>query len=364
MKITVIGAGVAGTTTALALRRTTHAEISVVEAHPEPAGTVGSFLSLAANGLRGLADLGCADQIRAAGFDVPLQRMWGARGHLLGEVARGRRSADDLLSVTLMRGALVETLRETATAAGVRIETGRRVDRPSDVDADLVVGADGIWSATRTALDPSLARPRYAGLYTVSGFSAGGTDPGVFNLTFGVPGAFIHVGAPDGRIWWAAQVCGSAPAGDVGVDRLATWYADNPVVAKVLATATEVSRPIPHHTLAEVERWHDDRTVLVGDAAHPVGAGQGASMAVEDAVVLSRVLAGAPRDGLPAALADFTARRRGRVAKVLKAAGDNVDAKTAGPVKRRLNEAMMRLFIPRFYEKATGWLYDFDPVAG
>ncbi|GIG70733.1 FAD-dependent monooxygenase [Phytomonospora endophytica] len=354
MKITVIGGGVAGATTALAVRRATGAEVDVVEAYAEPAGAVGSYLSLAANGLRGLESLGCLPAIRAAGFDVPTQRMWGAGGRLLGEVARGRRAADDMHSVTLMRGALVETLRRAAIDAGVRIETGRRVPSPSDVDADLVVGADGIWSATRAHLAPGVGEPRYAGLYSVSGFSPGTGETGVFNMTFAAPGAFIHVESPDGRIWWSAQIHGDEP-----VPSLVDLYRDTPHVARILATATEAGGPIRHHVLGEVTRWHDDRVVLVGDAVHPVGAGQGAAMAIEDAVVLSLALArhGLGRDTFAA----YAAERRDRVAKVLKTAGDNTGAKTAGPLKRRLNEVMMGLFIPRFYERATGWLYDFDP---
>ena len=53
------------------------------------------------------------------------------------------------------------------------------------------------------------------------------------------------------------------------------------------------------YVLAPVTRRDDGRTVLIGDAAHPVGAGQGASMAMEDAVVLAAELAGA--DAFPPA---------------------------------------------------------------
>jgi 2-polyprenyl-6-methoxyphenol hydroxylase-like FAD-dependent oxidoreductase len=142
---------------------------------------------------------------------------------------------------------------------------------------------------------------------------------------------------------------------------LKALYRDTPHVARILDAATEVGRPVPHHTLAEVPRWHDDRVVLIGDAVHPVGAGQGAAMAIEDAVILARVLAerGAGRQ----ALAAFAEARRGRVAKVLKTAGENSAAKNAGRLKRRVNEAMMGFVIPRYYERATGWLYDFDPNA-
>jgi salicylate hydroxylase len=94
---------------------------------------------------------------------------------------------------------------------------------------------------------------------------------------------------------------------------------------------------------------------LLGDAAHPVGAGQGASMAIEDALVLAKQLDGAAN--LEAALAGYAQARRTRTAKMIKAATANRDAKTAGPLARRVSEVMMPFFIRHFYEKATAWLY-------
>ena len=93
MRIVVAGGGVAGAASAVALA---HAgvEVTVYEAHEDPAGPVGSFLSLAVNGLRALDSLGCLPQVQASGFAVARQRMWAGNGKLLGDVARGRRPGD------------------------------------------------------------------------------------------------------------------------------------------------------------------------------------------------------------------------------------------------------------------------------
>jgi 2-polyprenyl-6-methoxyphenol hydroxylase-like FAD-dependent oxidoreductase len=114
------------------------------------------------------------------------------------------------------------------------------------------------------------------------------------------------------------------------------------------------------HVLKPVTRRHDGRIVLIGDAAHPVGAGQGASIAVEDAVVLARHLAAAG-NAIPAALAAFDAERQPRAGKLASMETSNRDAKTAGPIGSRMREMIMPLVFNRFYENATGWLYDFDP---
>jgi salicylate hydroxylase len=366
MRVVIAGGGVAGTACAVALAAT-GAEVTLYEAQADPAGPVGSFLSLAANGLRGLDVLGALDAVRAAGFAVPRQRMWAGNGKLLGDVARARTAQDPMISVTLMRSDLVSVLREQARRAGARIVTGQRLTSDDLAAAaadgtDLVVGADGIWSATRRFLDPAAPDPVYGGQYSVSGVAHGlGLEPGSWNMIYGQRGAFIYLPAPDGSVWWSAQVSAAQPPGPDAADRdrLATLYAAEDRAASILR-ASDIGQGVTHHhVLAPVPRWHDDRTVLVGDAAHPVGSGQGASMAIEDAIVLAQELQA--RGPVAAALAGYDERRRPRVAKMAKTAASNRDTKVAGPVAARMRNLMMPLFFGRFYEKATAWLYAYDP---
>ncbi|MFJ3769921.1 FAD-dependent oxidoreductase [Streptomyces sp. NPDC090082] len=376
MKVIVIGGGVAGAAAALALRRI-GAEVTVYEAYAEPAGQVGSFLSLASNGLRVLRSLGVLEQVRTAGIDMPGQRMWSGSGKLLGDVPRGRLRDDELHSVTLMRGDLVEALRTRAVEAGAVVITGERLVETvttstgvqavfasgRTAEAALLVGADGIWSTTRKLLAPEAPVPEYAGLYSVSGVSENiGTDPGVFNLTFARHGAFLHLAAPGGRVWWSAQVASPAQPDLTGtdeewLDRLIALYRHDRIPHEILAATVELHRPTLMHRLAPIPRAQSDRVVLIGDAAHPVGAGQGASMALEDALALARALAAAPP---VAALAVYAAERAPRVNKMLKAASDNRDAKTAGPLGRWMRDLMMPLGVRLFYARATAWLYTYD----
>ncbi|ELB91575.1 hypothetical protein Rwratislav_18584, partial [Rhodococcus wratislaviensis IFP 2016] len=109
--------------------------------------------------------------------------------------------------------------------------------------------------------------------------------------------------------------------------RLAELYRFEPQPLEIIRATTQLHRPTLMHTLAEVPVWHDERVVLVGDAAHPVGAGQGASMAIEDAVVLARALAEARSTG--EGLAEYDRLRRARIGKIAKAARTNRDAKTS-----------------------------------
>ncbi|WP_256332634.1 hypothetical protein [Streptomyces sp. 2131.1] len=101
--------------------------------------------------------------------------------------------------------------------------------------------------------------------------------------------------------------------------------------AAVLAATVELHRPSLTHTLDPVAVRHNDRIVLLGDADHPVRAGQGVSMALEDALVLAR--SPGTQTSVPAALSAYDAARSERVARMAKAAG-NRDSRTAGPLGR------------------------------
>ncbi|WP_395108278.1 FAD-dependent oxidoreductase [Actinomadura sp. SCN-SB] len=372
-RVIVAGGGVAGAASAIGFRRI-GAEVTVYEAYEDPAGPVGSFVSLSANGLRGLDTLGCLDRVRDAGFALPLQRMWASNGRLLGEVARGRLSADPMYSITLWRGRLVEELRKEAVRLGARVVTGERLVDAERLEAggvraafaggrtdeaDLLVGADGIRSATRRILDPGAAEPSYGGYYTVPGISAGGgadLAPGTFNLTFSRAGAFIAIPVPDGTVWWAAQVAApDKPDAGIGLDALARLYRYEEQPSAVLREARELHRPTAHHLLEDVRVWQRAPMVLVGDAVHPVGAGQGASMAIEDPAVLAHAVMSAA--SLPEALETYERGRRGRTAKLMKMAGANRESKTAGPVARRVQNAVMPLVLRFLYERSTSWLY-------
>jgi 2-polyprenyl-6-methoxyphenol hydroxylase-like FAD-dependent oxidoreductase len=188
-----------------------------------------------------------------------------------------------------------------------------------------------------------------------------GKQPGAFNMIFGRHGSFIHLTAPDGAIWWSAQVS-AAVAPDprsVSLAELAGLFGDAPRAAAIVRATHWPHTATINHVLTPIARQHTERMVLIGDAAHPVGAGQGASMAIEDAIVLGRELAGA--GAITACLRSFDGLRRERLGKMAKSASANRDTKTAGPLAARMRDLIMPITFNWFYERATGWLYDYDP---
>ncbi len=365
MEAMVIGGGVAGPVAAIALRRIGW-DVTVHEAYPDPAGDVGSFVSLGDNGLRALEAIGCRAAVEARGTALPLLRLRSGRGRLLGEAHRRR--------VTLMRGHLVETLRELALRAGAAIVTGRRLTGVtagatgpvaafaggSTATADLIVGADGIHSRLRTVIDPDAPVAGYAGLWTVGGRSPYPVEPGAFTVMFGARATMVVAPTAEGTLWAAQVPADRPPTATPGADGLAALFAGDrgPAVELIRRTEQWHPRTVMQAMPGGVPRWHRDGMVVLGDAAHPMGAGQGANLAVEDAVVLAKCLRDVPDIG--DALARYEELRRPRTDRMLKAAGANRDAKVAGPVAARLRDVMMPFFFKRFAERGGAWMYDYD----
>jgi FAD-dependent urate hydroxylase len=159
------------------------------------------------------------------------------------------------------------------------------------------------------------------------------------------------VSAPGGDVWWFANVPrADEPArGEVeGLDgerwreRLLDLFAGDagPATELIRATPALVATS-PMHALAHLPHWRRGRMVVAGDAAHAPSptSGQGASLAVEDALVLAVSLRDAPDPYT--GLARFEAVRRPRVERIAKWAERMNSRKAAGPVGRVLRDAML-----------------------
>jgi 2-polyprenyl-6-methoxyphenol hydroxylase-like FAD-dependent oxidoreductase len=379
----VIGAGIAGPVAAIALQRAGVTPV-VYEAHDGPADEVGAFLTLQVNGIDALRALGIGHVVSEIGFPTPRMRFRSGTGKLLGEVSTGAALPDGTVGVTLRRSDLYRALRDEARRWGITIEHGRRlVDARSvpggvraefadgsTATADLLVGADGIRSAVRRVIDPAAAPARYVPVLNIGGFAPAldvGTVPGGYEMIFGKRAFFGHVVAPDGAVWWFAnppQRCEPAP-GELAALGTAHWRARlNALFAGDRTAACAIIDATPGeltawatYDLPSVRHWHRDRMIVIGDAAHATSpaSGQGASMAIEDAVELGRCLRDVPEPG--AAFAAYERLRRSRVEQVVADGARSSDAKAAGPVARVLRDALLPIFLRRQGNRAAAWLH-------
>ncbi|MEV5574907.1 FAD-dependent monooxygenase [Spirillospora sp. NPDC052269] len=333
----VIGGGIAGPVTALALAKA-GIEATVFEGRPEAADGVGAMLSIAPNGLAALAIVGADEAVRKVGQPVPGVVMQDGTGRALADF-HGFPGLPEALA--LRRADLFRALADHAIAEGIDIRYGKRlvnvVEKADGVTAefadgttataDILVGADGIRSTVRELIAPDAPAPGYGGVLSFGGVADGGPDvpvePGMMYFAFGR--TFLGFWSlPDGRVVWFGSLPREEPltyaevrevSNEDWLARLRELYTGHvPGEALIGRTASEDLMAVgPMEFMPDVPTWHTDRIVLLGDAVHAPSSssGQGASLAAESAVELARCLRDRPTAA--EAFAAFEALRRPRV---------------------------------------------------
>src|SRR5712691_1772133 len=136
------------------------------------------------------------------------------------------------------------------------------------------------------------------------------------------------------------------PAGYVRT--ILAMHADDPSPnAKILEHVDRISRTYPIYAMPELPAWHKGRVVLIGDAAHAVGphAGQGASMAIEDALVLAGCFEA--EQSYEAAFQRYEELRRRRIDRVVKLTARNTSQKrTTGWLGLGIGDLVLPFLIP------------------
>ena len=375
----VVGGGLAGPVTALALRKA-GIEATVVEAYPTTADGIGGQLTVAPNGLDALEVVSAREAVEAIGLPMRRTVMANGRGRVLVEF----EALPDLPpSRTLWRSELYRALHDHATAEGVATEHGKRlvgVDEEPDgitarfadgstATADVLVGADGVDSTVRRLIDPAAPGPSHVPLLNFGAVAdiAVDTAPDTTCFVFGRRAFLGYWIQPDGRTSWFGNLphqprMTSAEARAVPSEewlrRLREVYADD-VPGRELLAHTDPAQLAAFGSvqiMPTLPRWHRGRMVLVGDSAHAPSpsSGQGASLAAESAVQLARCLRDLP--DVPSAFAAYEELRRPRVEKVAARAARTNSSKGLGPVAGALMGVMMPLAMKTFLtpEKMLG----------
>lgn len=377
LPVAIIGAGVAGLALAVLLRRQGR-PVNLFEARPRDALKEGAFLTLAPNGINALRALGLAERIAAIGIPTLGFEIMNAAGRQLlrlDERASMRRAGAD--SVTLRRPDLLGALLDEAAARGTNLHFGHALTGiatgPNGMrlgfgngfvsDAAWVAGCDGVWSRTRRLCFPRSPDPVYTGLLGTGGvIDLPGIAPtgGLMRMVFGDKAFFGYIKAEGGPVFWfdSFQLDEEAALARPDPVRLANTvrdlHAGDPEdVRKIVGAIDEIPRGYPVFDMRHLPHWHDGSTVLLGDAAHAVSphAGQGTSMAIEDAVVLAACLDATP---LPQqAFAAFQSLRQERVEHIVRTSRRIGQQKqVSGPVGLFLRDLIIPFFV-RFGSRTT-----------
>ncbi|MDI9935797.1 FAD-dependent monooxygenase [Rhodococcus sp. IEGM 1351] len=349
--VAVCGGGIGGLATAIALRKF-GLDVTVYEQTRQFA-RVGADINLTPNAVRALDGLGIGPAIResAARPQFRISRTWdtGAETSRLpmGDSAEQQYGAPQL---TMHRGDLMTAL-ENRLPSGV-VEMGRRVSGVADsrieftdgstVSADVIVGADGIHSAVRTALlgreQPTFTgvvafravvpTERVGDLPNLDCFTKWwGPNPSTQIVTFPLnQGKDIFVFATCGQEEWTEESW-TTPG---SVTELRELYRDFHPEARALLDACDDVLKSALYVRDPLASWTDGRAVLLGDAAHPMMPfmAQGAGMAIEDAVVLSRCLS--LFDDPAVALQTYQETRLQRTSRIQRGSRSNEWLKVAG----------------------------------
>jgi 2-polyprenyl-6-methoxyphenol hydroxylase-like FAD-dependent oxidoreductase len=343
----VAGGGIAGLASAVALDQAGW-RVTVLERAPA-FGEVGAGLALTANGMAAVHALGLGDAVRAAGYRTASAGFQDPAGRWLIRLPAERPGQDAVTTIWGQhRQRLHAVLRQAATAAGAELITGAEVAavRPGVADgdraevtwrsggqtrtdpADLVVAADGVRSAVRTQIFPEV-QPRYGGSTSWRAVVPDTTTADRrFVAAWGPEAEFGALGLSDHETYWYGYM--RHPAGAVfpdelaaARDRFAGWA---PWVRDLLAAtpADRLIRNDVYHLPQGPPAYVTGRVVLIGDAAHAClpTVGQGAAMALEDAVCTGRLIARPVLAGraLAPALTAFDQARRPRGRQIVRAA--------------------------------------------
>jgi 2-polyprenyl-6-methoxyphenol hydroxylase-like FAD-dependent oxidoreductase len=319
----VVGAGPAGLATAIALR--TVGFEPVVYERRAGFGVAGNGLTLWPNGLAALAALGIDGAVRSRALAAPGTSMRSHTGRVLYELSGQAMDAIGGRGVALHRAELLAALAGLLGSDAIRFDmrcTGVRsgqtgaiavFDDGTEVDADVVVGADGIRSGVRSScgIPAGLTFGGYAVWRATIPFELP-PCPGLMSL--GGPNQFGIWRLPGHRVYWFASTPSAPGQHRRGYSRPPDLFADwhQPIGALLAATPTGHITVTDIYDCAPLSAWSVGRVVLVGDAAHPSmpTMGQGTSQAFEDAAVLAGRLAA--ETGIDCALRSYEAHRRRR----------------------------------------------------
>ena len=379
----IVGGGIGGLAAAIGLHRTGWT-VTVCE-RSTTGRQIGAGLTLWPNAVHALHALGLADALQSRGVALSGSGVRRPDGRWL-----SRTTADQVISrhgrpqVAILRADLVELLASALPPGCLRhgadvtdIDAGGP-DRQASVrygdqllHADLVVAADGIHSRVRRTLWPAHPPAEHRGyLAWRAVVRAPATGSGPAGETWGRGERFGVVPMGHDRVYLYATA-NTGPRGPragsgAGVEDLAEprhrfgrWH--DPVPA--LIDAIEPGALVCHDIMAvqpSLRHLHHGRVVLLGDAAHAMepNLGQGAGLAVEDAVVLAHAVAEA--SSVVAGLAGYDRARVGRVTRLARQSrllGRLTQSPSA--VVSALRDNTVRLIPDRFalhgFDAAAGW---------
>jgi salicylate hydroxylase len=376
--VTVVGGGIGGLTAGLALLQT-GCDVHVYEQSPEPR-EVGAGIQVSPNASRVLHGLGLADELAEMGVR-PLafhQRRW-VDGRTLLRTPLGETVVEAFGSphYQMHRADLLSVLLRALPPE--RVHPGRRFMRLDDdgehvvaefesgerVEADVLVGADGIHSAVREALHGA-AQPHFTGCAAYRGLIPAERlvhlgIPVEAQIWMGPGKHFVHYYAQQKRLLnFVAVFEQDAWTRESWTDRGDGWH---PQVLEILRSVDETF-VWALFDRAPLARWSLGHVTLLGDACHPMlpFMAQGAAQAMEDAVALTTCLIA--DDDVPRALQAYEKLRGPRTSQIQALSARNkIRFHLPDGPDQEARDAAMASSPTDWSIQAVAWIYGHDAAA-
>jgi salicylate hydroxylase len=386
LRIAVIGGGIGGLTAARALLRRGF-DVHVYESSPE-LKEIGAGVALHSNAMKALRSLDLEVPVRAVGYQAEFLKLRTWKGRIISKTdatATARRFGAS--GCTVHRADLLDVLAQSVpperVSLSARCETvaaddsgaWARLTDGTQIEADVVVGADGIHSAVRASLfgpdAPTFTgKICYRSVIPVSDLPAGHVAP-YEGTWLGPHGALVVYGVRRGELInvvahyedaaykhesWIAE----CERGEI-LERYRRWH---PSLREVFAAA-DTWYKWALYDRDPVPAWTVGRATILGDAAHPMlpYLGQGAGQAIEDGCVLAAAL-DKLRDDPAAALQLYERSRRPRTSRVVVTArargADNHLVSPAAAMMRDARIAVRRRLGSDITGRGEGWIAEYD----
>ena len=335
--IAIVGAGIGGTATAVALSQVGFT-VDLFEQAPE-LREIGGAVVLREPSMTLLARWGVLDDVRPKMVEVSEVEVRDGRGSILGSAPTAVEGDEAKSAYSVHRADLHDAL--VSKMQGVRVHLGHRLislGNASDhaeatfengrrIRAHLVIGADGLRSVARTLLDSTpMTFLKLVTNRTIAPASLLPADMPNDRLRTWLVGKLTFLLLPI-RAGSAVSISAGIPAAEppemlwsaTSADQLLSAFADaDPLITRLIEGRTVDVTTHPIYDKDPIARWADRHIVLLGDSAHPMSPmnGQGANQAIQDAGALAAALVGRHRHDLPSALAEYQLARAAVTARI------------------------------------------------
>lgn len=390
----IIGAGIAGPVVAMFLKKAGFsADIYDENEYPSD---MGGPLTIAPNGMHVLNELGLAEKVLVCGSVIEKNTVRNSRGKLLASYMNASAMQFGFPAVSIAREVLHKILTDAAAANGVVIHYNKRLknitgsysqcgvtasfEDGTNVRSDILIGADGIDSATRTIALPDGPAPAYTGVVGIGGFTAASLVKNAFDdqrssiTSIGPSGYFGYnlTGSPDKNSigWWVnLPMQEKIPSDELRDTSLANikqqllniykgWH--EPIESIISNASSIVKRNI--FDLLDMPKWYGGRVVLIGDAAHAMipHAGQGASTAMEDGMYLAKLLRYNRTSTLGQVFEEYQHHRQARVNKITRLARRyGRPERITSDLHLKVRDFFLSSFMNLFGTHANEWMYTY-----